>query len=185
MADFLSALVISTADIRFCSLQVMRLAVVCKDGQLHLFEHFLNGWGPTAVCFYAPSISNSTLLIAPPLHKYFKMYLREIEFISFPLRSPCKKPLKPSCTVQMSDTKDTPMPIPLLAAALRADMQTLMLAYGNHLQPVMEKVVRMRTSCKHAWKARSCVFVPACVVCSCICLNFSGYGGAGYLVPRL
>ncbi|CAF99021.1 unnamed protein product [Tetraodon nigroviridis] len=76
--------------------EVMRLAVVCKDGQLHLFEHFLNG--------------------------------------------PCKKPLTPSCTVQMSDTKDTPMPIPLLAAALRADTPTLTLAYGNHLQPVMEKV---------------------------------------------
>ncbi|XP_011612673.2 WD repeat-containing protein 43 [Takifugu rubripes] len=76
--------------------EVMKLAVVCKDGQLHLFEHFLNG--------------------------------------------PCKKPLQPLCTVQMSDTKDTPMPIPLLAAALRTDMQTLMLAYGNHLQPVMEKV---------------------------------------------
>lgn len=45
----------------------------------------------------------------------------------------------------MSDTKDTPMPIPLLAAALRADMQTLMLAYGNHLQPVMEKVVSIHT----------------------------------------
>ena len=24
-------------------LQAVRLAVVCKDGQLHLFEHFLNG----------------------------------------------------------------------------------------------------------------------------------------------
>lgn len=44
----------------------------------------------------------------------------------------------------MSDTKDTPMPIPLLAAALRADMQTLTLAYGNHLQPVMEHVVSIQ-----------------------------------------
>lgn len=61
------------------------------------------------------------------------------------LHSPCKKPLTPSCTVQMSDTNDTPMPIPLLAAALRADMQTLTLAYGNHLQPVMEKVVSVHT----------------------------------------
>uniref|UniRef100_A0A7N6FF36 Small-subunit processome Utp12 domain-containing protein n=1 Tax=Anabas testudineus TaxID=64144 RepID=A0A7N6FF36_ANATE len=66
------------------------------DGQLHLFEHFLNG--------------------------------------------PCKKPLSPSCTVQMSDTKDSPSPIPLLAAALGADTRTVLLAYGNHLQPVMEKV---------------------------------------------
>lgn len=55
--------------------------------------------------------------------------------------SPCKKPLSPSCTVQMSDTKASPMPIPLLAAVLGADTRTVMLAYGNHLQPVMEKVV--------------------------------------------
>lgn len=54
---------------------------------------------------------------------------------------PCKKPLSPSCTVQMSDTKDSPVPIPLLAAALRADTRSVLLAYGNHLQPVMEKVV--------------------------------------------
>uniref|UniRef100_A0AAQ6AID4 Anaphase-promoting complex subunit 4 WD40 domain-containing protein n=1 Tax=Amphiprion ocellaris TaxID=80972 RepID=A0AAQ6AID4_AMPOC len=77
--------------------EAVRLAVVCKDGQLHLFEHFLNG--------------------------------------------PCKKPLSPSCTMQMSDTKESPMPIPLLAAALGADTRTVLLAYGNHLQPVMEKVV--------------------------------------------
>ncbi|XP_045919135.1 WD repeat-containing protein 43 [Micropterus dolomieu] len=76
--------------------EAVRLAVVCKDGQLHLFEHFLNG--------------------------------------------PCKKPMSPSCTVQMSDTKDSPVPIPLLAAALGADTRTVLLAYGSHLQPVMEKV---------------------------------------------
>ncbi|XP_039898062.1 WD repeat-containing protein 43 [Simochromis diagramma] len=76
--------------------EAVRLAVVCKDGQLHLFEHFLNG--------------------------------------------PCKKPLSPSCTVQMLDTKESPMPIPLLAAVLGADTRTVMLAYGSHLQPVMEKV---------------------------------------------
>ncbi|XP_029317096.1 WD repeat-containing protein 43 [Cottoperca gobio] len=76
--------------------EAVRLAVVCKDGQLHLFEHFLNG--------------------------------------------PCKKPLSALCTVQMSDTKDSPVPIPLLAAALRADTRTVQLAYGNHLQPVMEKL---------------------------------------------
>ncbi|XP_076023879.1 WD repeat-containing protein 43 isoform X2 [Genypterus blacodes] len=76
--------------------EAVRLAVVCKDGQLHLFEHFLNG--------------------------------------------PCKKPLTPSCTVQMSSTQDSPVPVPLLAAALRADSGTLQLAYGNHLQPVMERV---------------------------------------------
>ncbi|KAK7905234.1 hypothetical protein WMY93_017841 [Mugilogobius chulae] len=76
--------------------EAVRLAVVSKDGQLHLFEHFLNG--------------------------------------------PCKKPLSPTCTVQLSDTKDSPAPIPLLAAALGADSGTVTLAYGNHLQPVMERV---------------------------------------------
>ncbi|GAA6235893.1 WD repeat-containing protein 43 [Lates japonicus] len=76
--------------------EAVRLSVVCKDGQLHLFEHFLNG--------------------------------------------PCKKPLSPLCSVQMSDTKDSPLPIPLLAAALGADTRSVLLAYGNHLQPVMERV---------------------------------------------
>lgn len=54
---------------------------------------------------------------------------------------PCKKPLSPSCSVQMADTKDSPAPIPLLAAALGSDSRSVLLAYGNHLQPVMEKVV--------------------------------------------
>lgn len=76
--------------------EAVRLAVVCKDGQLHLFEHFLNG--------------------------------------------PCKKPLSPSCSVQLSDTKDSPAPIPLLAAALATETRAVMLAYGNHLQPVTERV---------------------------------------------
>ncbi|XP_030574418.1 WD repeat-containing protein 43 isoform X2 [Archocentrus centrarchus] len=89
--------------------EAVRLAVVCKDGQLHLFEHFLNG--------------------------------------------PCKKPLSPSCTVQMSDTKVSPMPIPLLAAALGADTRTVMLAYGNHLQPVMEKV-EINTAERHVCLTR-------------------------------
>ncbi|KAM4541171.1 WD repeat-containing protein 43 [Fundulus diaphanus] len=89
--------------------EAVRLAVVCKDGQLHLFEHFLNG--------------------------------------------PCKKPLSPSCSVQMSDTKDSPMPIPLLAAALGADPRCVMLAYGNHLQPVMEKV-EVNTAERHVCLTR-------------------------------
>uniref|UniRef100_A0A8C2F4H2 WD repeat domain 43 n=1 Tax=Cyprinus carpio TaxID=7962 RepID=A0A8C2F4H2_CYPCA len=81
-----------------CKDEPVRLAVVCKDGQLHLFEHFLNG--------------------------------------------PCKKPLSPVCSLQVSTMKgDSPVPVPLLAAALRADRQNLMLAYGHHLQPVMEKTV--------------------------------------------
>ncbi|XP_005947298.2 WD repeat-containing protein 43 [Haplochromis burtoni] len=89
--------------------EAVRLAVVCKDGQLHLFEHFLNG--------------------------------------------PCKKPLSPSCTVQMSDTKESPIPIPLLAAVLGADTRTVMLAYGNHLQPVMEKV-EINTAERHVCLTR-------------------------------
>ncbi|XP_047467183.1 WD repeat-containing protein 43 [Mugil cephalus] len=89
--------------------EAVRLAVVCKDGQLHLFEHFLNG--------------------------------------------PCKKPLSPSCTVQMSDTKESPMPIPLLAAALGADTRTVLLAYGNHLQPVMERA-EINTAERHVCLTR-------------------------------
>lgn len=76
--------------------EAMRLAVVSKDGQLHLFEHFLNG--------------------------------------------PCKKPLTPSHTVQMSGNEKCPVPIPLLAAALGTDRRSVLLAYGNHLQPVIERV---------------------------------------------
>lgn len=34
------------------------------------------------------------------------------------------------------------MPVSLLAAALCADRQSVMLAYGSHLQPVIEKAVR-------------------------------------------
>ncbi|TSS85066.1 WD repeat-containing protein 43 [Bagarius yarrelli] len=88
--------------------EAVRLAVVCKDGQLHLFEHFLNG--------------------------------------------PCKKPLSPVCSVQVSsggsDDGATPMPVPLLAAALCSDRQSVMLAYGSHLQPVIEKTP-INTSERH------------------------------------
>uniref|UniRef100_A0AAR2L8L3 WD repeat domain 43 n=1 Tax=Pygocentrus nattereri TaxID=42514 RepID=A0AAR2L8L3_PYGNA len=81
--------------------EAVRLAVVCRDGQLHLFEHFLNG--------------------------------------------PCKKPLSPVCSVQVSSVGgkaegDTPVPVPLLASSLCADKQNLVLAYGNQLQPVVEKM---------------------------------------------
>ncbi|XP_050989866.1 WD repeat-containing protein 43 [Labeo rohita] len=90
--------------------EAVRLAVVCKDGQLHLFEHFLNG--------------------------------------------PCKKPLSPVCSLQVSTMKgDSPVPVPLLAAALCADRQNLMLAYGHHLQPVMEKTP-FNTSERHVCLAR-------------------------------
>uniref|UniRef100_A0A6Q2YNA2 Small-subunit processome Utp12 domain-containing protein n=1 Tax=Esox lucius TaxID=8010 RepID=A0A6Q2YNA2_ESOLU len=87
----------------------LRLAVVCKDGQLHLFEHFLNG--------------------------------------------PCKKPLSPTCTVQMSGVEDTPLPIPLLATALTKDTSSLLLAYGSRLQPVMERV-EVNTAERHVCLSR-------------------------------
>ncbi|XP_075873068.1 WD repeat-containing protein 43 [Nelusetta ayraudi] len=89
--------------------EAVRLAVVCKDGQLHLFEHFLNG--------------------------------------------PCKKPLSPSCSVQLADTRDSPAPIPLLAAALGADSRSVLLAYGNHLQPVMERA-EINTAERHVCLTR-------------------------------
>ncbi|XP_010903377.1 WD repeat-containing protein 43 [Esox lucius] len=89
--------------------EALRLAVVCKDGQLHLFEHFLNG--------------------------------------------PCKKPLSPTCTVQMSGVEDTPLPIPLLATALTKDTSSLLLAYGSRLQPVMERV-EVNTAERHVCLSR-------------------------------
>uniref|UniRef100_A0A8C8FLA8 Small-subunit processome Utp12 domain-containing protein n=1 Tax=Oncorhynchus tshawytscha TaxID=74940 RepID=A0A8C8FLA8_ONCTS len=89
--------------------EVRWLAVVCKDGQLHLFEHFLNG--------------------------------------------PCKKPLSPLCTVQMTGVEDSPIPVPLLAAALTTDTHSLLLAYGNHLQPVMERV-EVNTAERHVCLTR-------------------------------
>ncbi|XP_030642859.1 WD repeat-containing protein 43 [Chanos chanos] len=95
--------------------EAVRLAVVCKDGQLHLFEHFLNG--------------------------------------------PCKKPLSPSCSLQVSGVGpkagegDTPVPVPLLAASLCSDKQNLLLAYGNHLQPVIERTAA-NTSERHVCLVR-------------------------------
>lgn len=108
----------------------MRLAVVCKDGQLHLFEHFLNGW----VC---PSCIFSVWMF-----ELFKtVQLSSCSFFFFPLRV-CKKPLSPVCSLQVSTMKgDSPVPVPLLAAALCADRQNLVLVYGNHLQPVIETTV--------------------------------------------
>uniref|UniRef100_A0A8C9R7M9 WD repeat domain 43 n=1 Tax=Scleropages formosus TaxID=113540 RepID=A0A8C9R7M9_SCLFO len=82
--------------------QVLRMAVACKDGQLHIFQHHLNG--------------------------------------------PFKKPLSPSCSVQVSSTGaqgaagDVPVPLPLLAAAFDTEEQDLLLAYGSRLQPVVERV---------------------------------------------
>ncbi|XP_062346488.1 WD repeat-containing protein 43 isoform X3 [Cinclus cinclus] len=80
----------------------VKLAVVCRDGQLHLFEHILNGY--------------------------------------------CKKPLTPSSTIQIAtpgnDGDSTPKPVPILAAAFCKDKQSLLLVYGNTLQPIIEKVVK-------------------------------------------
>ncbi|XP_043843110.1 WD repeat-containing protein 43 [Dromiciops gliroides] len=78
----------------------VKLAVVCRDGQVHLFEHILNG------C--------------------------------------CKKPLTSNCTIQIAtsgkDKESTPKPIPILAAAFCSDKQSLLLVYGSHLQPAIERV---------------------------------------------
>ncbi|XP_052001412.1 WD repeat-containing protein 43-like [Xyrauchen texanus] len=90
--------------------EAVKLAVVCRDGQLHLFEHFLNG--------------------------------------------PCKKPLSPVCSLQVSTMKgESPVPVPLLAAALCTDRQNLMLAYGHHLQPVIERTP-FNTSERHVCLVR-------------------------------
>uniref|UniRef100_F7BD58 WD repeat domain 43 n=1 Tax=Ornithorhynchus anatinus TaxID=9258 RepID=F7BD58_ORNAN len=78
----------------------VKLAVVCRDGQMHLFEHILNGH--------------------------------------------CKKPLTSNCSVQIAtsgkEKNSTPTPIPILAAAFCSDKQSLLLVYGNALQPVIERV---------------------------------------------
>uniref|UniRef100_G1KIR1 Small-subunit processome Utp12 domain-containing protein n=1 Tax=Anolis carolinensis TaxID=28377 RepID=G1KIR1_ANOCA len=78
----------------------VKLAVVCRDGQLHVFEQVLNGY--------------------------------------------CKKPLTSKCTIQIAtpgDSSDsTPKPVPILAAAFCPDKASLLLVYGNSLQPVLERV---------------------------------------------
>ncbi|XP_042704461.2 WD repeat-containing protein 43 isoform X1 [Chrysemys picta bellii] len=78
----------------------VKLAVVCRDGQLHLFEHILNGY--------------------------------------------CKKPLTSNCTIQIAtsgkDSDATPKPVPILAAAFCSNKQSLLLVYGNTLQPIIERV---------------------------------------------
>ncbi|KAG8443863.1 hypothetical protein GDO86_009160 [Hymenochirus boettgeri] len=77
----------------------LKLAVVCRDGQLHLFEHVLNGT--------------------------------------------YKKPLMPTCTVQIATAgiaDSTPRPVPILAAAFCADRQSLLLFYGSTFQPIIETV---------------------------------------------
>ncbi|XP_037668592.1 WD repeat-containing protein 43 [Choloepus didactylus] len=78
----------------------VKLAVVCRDGQLHLFEHILNGY--------------------------------------------CKKPLTSNCTIQIATPgkgkKNTPKPIPILAAGFCSDKMSLLLVYGSWFQPTIERV---------------------------------------------
>ncbi|XP_062981466.1 WD repeat-containing protein 43 [Elgaria multicarinata webbii] len=78
----------------------VKIAVVCRDGQLHLFEQVLNGYR--------------------------------------------KKPLTSKCTIQMATPGEgidsTPKPVPILAAAFCSDKESLLLVYGNSLQPVLERV---------------------------------------------
>uniref|UniRef100_A0A8D0GPZ3 WD repeat domain 43 n=1 Tax=Sphenodon punctatus TaxID=8508 RepID=A0A8D0GPZ3_SPHPU len=78
----------------------VKLAVVCRDGQLHLFEHILNGY--------------------------------------------CKKPLTSNCIIQIATpgkgSNSIPKPVPILAAAFCSDKQSLLLVYGNTLQPIIERV---------------------------------------------
>ncbi|KAJ7340982.1 hypothetical protein JRQ81_004298 [Phrynocephalus forsythii] len=78
----------------------VKIAVVCRDGQLHIFEQVLNGY--------------------------------------------CKKPLTSKCTIQIATPGEgddsTPKPVPILAAAFCSDKESLLLVYGNYLQPVLERV---------------------------------------------
>ncbi|GCC30719.1 WD repeat-containing protein 43 [Chiloscyllium punctatum] len=77
----------------------VKLAVVCRDGQLYLFEHILNGY--------------------------------------------CKKPLLPTCIVQIATSgrgTDT-RPVPILAAMFCTDRQSILIAYNSVLQPIIERVM--------------------------------------------
>lgn len=73
--------------------------------------------------------------------------LKIMEFFNFFFFSSyCKKPLTSNCTIQIAtpgnDGDSTPNPVPILAAAFCTDKQSLLLVYGNTLQPIIEKVVR-------------------------------------------
>ncbi|KAM6367009.1 WD repeat-containing protein 43 isoform 3-T7 [Alca torda] len=64
----------------------------------------------------------------------------------------CKKPLTSNCTIQIAtpgdDGDSTPKPVPILAAAFCSDKQSVLLVYGNLLQPIIEKV-SLNTSESH------------------------------------
>lgn len=76
----------------------------------------------------------------------FKLNLLEFFHSFFFFSSYCKKPLTSNCTIQIAtpgnDGDSTPKPVPILAAAFCTDKQSLLLVYGNLLQPIIEKVVR-------------------------------------------
>uniref|UniRef100_UPI00398F4E6E WD repeat-containing protein 43 n=1 Tax=Pristiophorus japonicus TaxID=55135 RepID=UPI00398F4E6E len=76
----------------------VKLAVVCRDGQMHLFEHILNGY--------------------------------------------CKRPLSPTCTVQIatSGKRADARPVPILAATFCSDRQSILIAYNTVLHPIIERV---------------------------------------------
>uniref|UniRef100_A0A8C8DM02 WD repeat domain 43 n=1 Tax=Oryzias sinensis TaxID=183150 RepID=A0A8C8DM02_9TELE len=77
----------------------------------------------------------------------------EVRLFLFDRSLPCKKPFSPSCSVQMADTRESPMPIPMLAAVLGRDSRSVLLAYGNHLQPVIEQV-EVNTTERHVCLSR-------------------------------
>lgn len=70
----------------------------------------------------------------------FKLNILDFFFSSY-----CKKPLTSNSTIQIAtpgnDGDSTPKPVPILAAAFCKDKQSLLLVYGNTLQPIIEKVV--------------------------------------------
>lgn len=82
------------------------LAVVCRDGQMHLFEHILNGY--------------------------------------------CKKPLMPTCTLQIatSGKGNDVRPVPILAATFCSDSRSVLIAYNTLLHPIIERVT-LNTSEAH------------------------------------
>lgn len=99
----------------------------------------------------------------------FKLSLLEFfhSFFFFFSPSYCKKPLTSNCTIQIAtpgnDGDSTPKPVPILAAAFCTDKQSLLLVYGNTLQPIIEKVV-----CKTYWTGFR--------FCSMDCILLSGGG---------
>lgn len=57
----------------------------------------------------------------------------------------CKKPLTAKCTIQIATPGEggdsTPRPVPCLAATFCPDKESLLLVFGNSLQPIIERVV--------------------------------------------